>query len=182
MSRARTVVAAAAVALLTLGACADEAGDHNDADVSFAQEMIPHHAQAVTMSSMLLDADEVHPEVVDLAEQIKQAQAPEIDTMTGWLREWDEDVPDTDGMDEMAGMSGDGMMSAGEMRALDEADGDAASRMFLNGMTVHHEGAIEMAEREIEAGESPQAVELATTIVETQQAEIDRMRELLDSL
>lgn len=55
----RTTLTAALIAasLLTLAACGndDETGGgaaHNDADVTFAQQMIPHHQQAIEMSEL----------------------------------------------------------------------------------------------------------------------------------
>ncbi len=185
MPRTRTTAAFAAVALLTLTACGG-GSEHNDADVTFAQEMIPHHAQAVQMSEMLLDKSDVDPEVVDLAEQIKDAQAPEIGTMSGWLEDWDEDVPPTDMGDmgdmKMGNMDMNGMMSADDVAALEDAAPDDAARLFLEGMTVHHEGAIEMAEQEVDEGSAPEAIDLAETIIDAQQGEIDQMEELLDTV
>src|SRR4051794_14096914 len=55
------------------------AGRHNDADVAFATEMIPHHAQAIQMADMA--TQQAHsPQVKTLANQIKAAQGPEIAT------------------------------------------------------------------------------------------------------
>ena len=63
--------------------------------------------------------------------------------------------------------------------ALEQADGAEASRLFLEQMIVHHEGAIEMAEDELEGGENPDALELANAIIEAQSTEIEEMQELL---
>lgn len=62
--------------------------DFNDADAMFAQKMIPHHAQAVEMSDIILAKEGVPAEVTDLATRIKAAQGPEIEKMTGWLQSW----------------------------------------------------------------------------------------------
>ena len=67
----------------------------------------------------------------------------------------------------------------GDMDALEQADGAEASRLFLEQMIVHHEGAIEMAEDELEGGENPDALELASAIIEAQSTEIEEMQELL---
>ena len=56
----------------------------------FAQMMIPHHAQAVEMSDMMLKKQDIPAEVTALATRIKAAQGPEIEKMTGWLEGWDE--------------------------------------------------------------------------------------------
>ena len=56
----------------------------------FAAMMVPHHAQAVEMSDLLLAKPDVDPTVADLATRIKSAQAPEIAQMNGWLAGWGE--------------------------------------------------------------------------------------------
>lgn len=163
----------------------DSAADqHNDADVMFAQGMIPHHAQAVEMSDIVLAKDGVDEEVRSLAEEIKAAQAPEIELMSGWLEGWGEEVPATDGMDSMAGMdhSDSGMMSEEDMAALTDSDGAEASRLFLEQMIEHHQGAIAMAETELSDGSATEATELAQSIIDTQQAEIRTMEDLLADL
>ncbi|MEY4040131.1 MAG: hypothetical protein RLZZ52_999 [Actinomycetota bacterium] len=53
-------------------------------DIMFAQMMIPHHQQAVDMST-LAETHTTNPELLALAKQIKDAQAPEIEQMTGWI-------------------------------------------------------------------------------------------------
>ncbi len=67
---------------------ADPAADHNDADVSFAAGMVPHHQQAIEMSDIILAKQGIDQRVVDLANQIKAAQGPEIATMQQWLTGW----------------------------------------------------------------------------------------------
>lgn len=63
---------------------------HNQADVMFAQQMIPHHQQAIQMSDIVLGEQGIDPRVSDLANQIKAAQQPETDQMQGWLTQWGE--------------------------------------------------------------------------------------------
>ena len=48
--------------------------------------------------------------------------------------------------------------------------------MFIDMMIVHHEGAIAMAEVALTEGEHQEIRDLATTIIESQQAEIDQMK------
>nr|WP_298255257.1 DUF305 domain-containing protein [uncultured Arthrobacter sp.] len=146
------------------------ADEHNAADVMFAQMMLPHHEQAVEMSELMLGKDGVSPEIADLASRIKAAQSPEIETMKSWLETWDSPMGGEDGH----GMGG--MMSEDEMADLESADGPEASRIFLESMTAHHEGAIDMARTEIDNGEYPDTLAMAETIVETQQAEIEEMK------
>jgi len=72
-----------------------------------------------------------------------------------------------------------GMLSEAEMTALENATGAEFDRLFLEGMIEHHEGAIDMAERHQENGENAEALALLASIIETQIAEIERMREML---
>jgi uncharacterized protein (DUF305 family) len=201
MRNARTAlnVATALVAALTLAGCTVNVQNRpedapaatspaaeavfNDADVMFAQMMIPHHEQAIEMSDELLEKDGVDEQVRDLAQQIKDAQQPEIDQMKDWLDEWGADELDgTGGMGGMDHGMGDGMMSDDDMDRLEEADGTDASRLFLEQMIVHHEGAIMMADIQVEDGENPDAVAMAEAISESQREEIAVMQDLLATL
>ncbi|MBG6181413.1 DUF305 domain-containing protein [Arthrobacter sp. CAN_A1] len=164
---------------------AEVSTEHNNADAMFAQMMIPHHQQAVEMSEMMLVKGNISAEITDLATRIKDAQGPEIETMTNWLEAWDRPVMPEGGMEghDMGSMGGmDGMMDEDQMVDLESAEGDDAARLFLESMTEHHEGAVDMAQEEIDNGENPEAIALAETIVETQQAEILEMDELLAEL
>lgn len=152
----------------------------NEADVAFATEMIWHHSQALQMVDIAMDR-QLDPEVQALADDIKAAQAPEIETMSGWLEDWDQPVPDGKEMTDHTGMDMPGMMSGEDMQALEDVRGEAFQEMWLTMMIKHHEGAIEQAEAEQEKGEFAPAIELANEIKATQQAEIDKMQMLLDS-
>lgn len=155
-----------------------DTGEHNAADVMFTQMMIPHHAQAVEMSDLVLAKDDVDDDVTALAEQIKAAQQPEIELMEGWLDAWGEDMPEMGAMDHEM----NGMLSQQDVDAIGAATGDDAARMYLESMKVHHEGAIEMARAEIEDGSNAEAIGLAEAIIAAQEAEIVEIDDLLASL
>jgi uncharacterized protein (DUF305 family) len=157
-------------------ASADAGAQHNDADVGFAQMMIPHHQQALEMAETALQRTQ-NAEVRALAEQIQSAQDPEITTLSGFLESWGA-APADEGMAGMdhSGMSG--MMGQGDMDALAGASGAAFDTLFLEMMIAHHEGAITEAEREVAEGANAQAKELAAQIVSDQTAEIEQMRQL----
>ena len=158
---------------------------HNQADITFASSMMPHHRQAVEMADMAL-TQAGSPEVKKLATQIKAAQDPEIATMTGWLSAWgaapmpsgDHDMGSTGGMG-TGGMGMDGMMTAQEMSALKGASGSAFDRMWLQMMIKHHEGAVAMAKTQLTQGQSPDAKTLAQSIIDGQTTEIATMTALL---
>jgi uncharacterized protein (DUF305 family) len=172
--------AIATAALVLLAACgSSDDAEHNDADVAFAQQMVPHHEQAVEMTRLVPDAD-ASPEVAALATEIEDAQAPEVATMRGWLDDWDADAS-SDGHDaeghDMSGMSG--MMSDADLARLGTLSGDAFDRAWLTMMIEHHRGAVEMARTELADGRDDDATRLAQRIVDTQRQEIATMEELL---
>ncbi len=167
----------------SVAATTPAAADHNAADTTFAQMMIPHHAQAVEMSDMILKKQDIPAEVTALATRIKAAQAPEIEQMTGWLKSWNESATPSAGAHSGHGMGGmNGMMSADDMKKLDAAQGTEAAKLFLTQMITHHEGAVMMAKTEESGGQNPQAVELSKTIITAQEKEIQEMKDLLAKL
>jgi uncharacterized protein (DUF305 family) len=161
----------------------------NSADVTFATDMIPHHAQAIEMVT-LTDTRTLDPDVKQLADSIRDAQTPEIEAMVDWLTAWGEEIPETsidhanaghDMSDMPSTASSDlpGMLSADDMQALATASDAEFQEMWLAMMVEHHEGAIEMARTEQSEGRYPDAVSLAESIETSQQAEIDQIRSLL---
>ncbi|ORA54706.1 DUF305 domain-containing protein [Mycolicibacterium chubuense] len=159
---------------------ADPAAAHNDADVSFASGMVPHHEQAIVMSDIILAKQGIDPRVVELANQIKAAQGPEIATMQNWLTEWGAPAMNHEGHD-MSDM-GMGMMSDQQLEQLRQAQGVDATRQFLTGMIAHHEGAVRMAQTELDTGKAEDAKKLARDIIDAQQREIATMKQILGSL
>ncbi len=158
------------------------AADHNQADVTFAGAMIAHHGQAIAMANLAVQKAD-NGQVKQLATQIKAAQGPEITTMSGWLKSWNAPVPSASmsGMD-VGGMSMTGMMSAAEMKQLENATGAAFDKLWLQLMTKHHQGAIAMARTELASGRYQPATTLAQSISTSQAKEVTAMHALLSSL
>ena len=158
-------------AILALSACSSDSQSQSEFsadDQMFAQMMIPHHEQAIEMSNLAL-AISKDSEVLQLAEQIKSAQGPEIEQMKSW---------GASGSDH-AGHAMGGMLSDSEMEKLTKATGSDFDRLFLEGMIKHHEGAIEMAQMVLDS-DNAEAAKLGKEIVRTQQAEINQMQDLLN--
>jgi uncharacterized protein (DUF305 family) len=142
-------------------------------DVMFAQMMIPHHQQAIEMADVALANPSTSADVKGLAEQVKAAQDPEIETMHGWLRQWG--APTTASMDHGTG----GMMSEQDMASLRAAQGSQFNRMWLQMMIEHHRGAVTMAQDVLSSTQSPDVTRLARSVVDAQNQEIATMRGLL---
>jgi uncharacterized protein (DUF305 family) len=174
----RSLLALAAAVLLT--ACSQggqqqgtgaAAAAPNDADVTFTQNMIPHHQQAVEMAK-LVDAHTKRPELRTLADAIAASQGQEITLLQGWLQTWGKPTTGA-GMDH-GGMQMPGMMSEADMRQLRLSNDEDFDLMFLDMMTAHHQGAIDMATTELRDGSLPEVKRLAQQISDAQQGEIDQ--------
>ena len=165
------------------GSTSAETAKGNDADIAFLTGMTPHHEQAVEMSEMVLAADPPA-EVAAIANQIKDAQAPEIEQMKTMLTDLGEKpAEEAHSGGHSAGMAGHGgMMSDADMAALMDATGTDAARLYLEGMIEHHQGAIDASDAEIADGQYEPAIELAKTIKTAQAAEITEMQALLKNL
>ncbi|UGT57700.1 DUF305 domain-containing protein [Nocardia asteroides] len=199
-TRATVVALAAASSLLLAAGCSDDSSDapahhsstttsasatsatagartdFNDADVNFLQMMYPHHAQAVEMAKMVPSRTQ-NQQLIALAAQVEQAQAPEMQQITTLLTSFGKPAPTTGGGHEGHGMSG--MMSAEQMSALAAATGAEFDRQWLEMMIEHHEGAVDMANTELAGGVNAESKQLATAIVAAQEAEIGTMRGML---
>jgi len=158
---------------------APSSAQHNAADTTFVQMMIPHHAQAVEMANKeLINGQNAQLKV--LAKTIMAAQEPEIVQMNGMLTKWGVAPAGHQGHGSMTSMPG--MMSAADMVKFYKATGSAVDRMFATMMIAHHQGAVEMANAELAGGVNTAAKTLATSIVVSQTAEIAQLRALLASL
>ena len=154
-----------AIAALVLTGCASTPKANSDfsaADISFAEEMIPHHEQAVLMSDIAL-TNSTSDEILALARDIKAAQAPEIEQMSSW-----EGVQVSTHMGHMM----DGMLSDEQIQQLRDSVGAAFDRLFLEGMILHHEGAIKMAADALGLNDQ-ELTDFANEIIVTQSAEIE---------
>ena len=193
MNKKRSVAILGAVLMSVLAACgsnssqdaepvvAEEATSadamFNDADVMFAQMMIPHHEQAIEMSDIALDPTiGAGEKVLELATQIKNAQDPEIALMKDLLAAWGQPLVADGDVDHSTMMSG--MMSADELAELGTLTGPAFDAAWAAAMIAHHEGAIEMAETVLADGNNAEILTLAKAIIDAQQAEIETLRSL----
>lgn len=189
-----------AVAALTLSACSNEDATvatppgsdqgssgttteidaaHNDADVTFINDMTPHHSGALAMAELAPTRAE-SPEVKALASKIADAQGPEIETMAVLAQAWGVEIESSSAMGHsMGGSSSVDMSMEDDTAALEPLTGAGFDEEFLTRMIAHHEGALPMAQAELADGQNQQAKALAQEIVDTQTAEIAEMKRLL---
>jgi uncharacterized protein (DUF305 family) len=182
----RRILLALAAAFL-LAACNQGGGEQeqgtapanaapNDADVTFAQNMVPHHQQAIDMAK-LVDSHTDRPELRKLADSVETSQSQEISQIKGWLRSWGKPETPSGGHGGHGETEMPGMMSEADMSRLMEATDTDFDLMFVEMMAAHHQGAIDMANTELKEGSLPEVKRLAQQIIDTQQAEIDQLQQ-----
>ncbi len=160
-----------------------------DADVTFMQDMIHHHNQAVEMVA-LIDARSQNEDIRTLGQRIAASQDDEMQFMRDWLAQ--NGQPEArEGADhsEHAHHSGHstmvGMLSAQEMASLAAAQGNQFDTLFLRGMIKHHQGAVTMVDELLaKAGtaQDPVLFEFISEVKTEQNSEIERMAALLATL
>ena len=154
---------------------------YTKADVEFMQGMIAHHSQAIVMSRMA-ESHGANPQVLKLSNKIDQSQVPEIRIMQSWLARNKQFAPDTSSWHNMM-MAG--MLTAAQLKELDEAKGVDFDRAYLRLMIQHHAGALKMVDDLFNASLAGQEVDVnvfANDVVTAQTVEIGIMQKLLTQL
>jgi uncharacterized protein (DUF305 family) len=164
------------------------------ADVQFMQGMIAHHAQALVMAAMA-PTHGASAQVSLFCKKVIISQRDEIELMQNWLKDRGQAVPDpndTHAHDAMPGMKMDdssmlmpGMLTAEQLKQLDQARGATFDRLFLTFMIQHHEGALTMVKALFDspgAGQTPEIFGYASGVDADQRAEIERMQGMLTTL
>lgn len=160
----------------------------SQADVTFMQGMLMHHAQAVEMTR-LIPSHTQEQKIRSLGARINSSQTDEIRFMQRWLQARGEPLsmamPGMPEMD-MSGMPMEampGMLKQEQMRALGKATGAEFDHLFLSGMVQHHQGALQMVQTLFSspgAGQDADLFDFATDVDNTQRAEISIMQSLLE--
>ena len=183
------VVTAAILAAMTGWMIGDAGGQprHNEVDTGFLQDMRLHHEQAIFMGFVYRELPDTDPELRTIAASIVQGQSLEVGRMVQLLRSFGED--EARNLDETAmtwmGMVADstsmpGMASEDELDALIASSGDAADELFVELMTEHHVGGIEMAEFASEQAANEEVQLMAASMASAQRGEIAEMAGLID--
>lgn len=152
----------------------DSFGSFAGNEVMFFEMMIPHHQQAVDISDLALTTSK-DPELLALAQAIRDGQESEIVEMKGWLSSTNAGLDTGHGM----GLGMGGMLSDSELQTLQGLSGDAFDIYWLQGMIVHHEGALHMILM-IQDSSNSEVSTLAKVIETVQTAQIAQMKKMLN--
>ncbi len=147
---------------------AHAAGPYTAEEVKLAQMMIPHHQQALLISQWELKQGS-NSATKKLATKIIAEQSPEIAQMTKWL-------PSTEMMHMSINMPG--IVSETDLAKMRAATGKKFDGLYLVNMTMHHQGAIAMAQAMLNS-KNPEVLALCKAIISGQKAEIAQMRRIM---
>jgi len=171
---------ASGLALLFMVCRAIAAPLYAPSDLQFLTHMIVHHGQALQLCELVpsrTDREEFH----RFARYLNDAQQSEIDQMRGLLKA----AADRDVQIPEAHLHGDppmqGMLSKAQMTAIANARGLEFERLWLEGMILHHQGAVDMAlaqqAAQFREGHQPWGVDvLVDDMLAVQRGEIHRMQ------
>lgn len=158
-------------------------------EAGFARDMSSHHEQAVEMA-MIAHQRGTNPDVLLLSYDIATGQQGEIGYMRRWLEEWR--LSPTGSQPKMAWMPDGaravrdglmpGMATNEEIEKLRRGTGRQVDVLFAQYMLRHHLGGIHMIDAVLARSERPEVVELATRMKNSQQKEIEILRDLLEDL
>lgn len=154
-----------------------EPAGSNAGDTSFAVDIIASHAQAVQISELVPDRT-TNSDLVELAAGIASSRRTEMELMKALLVQWNADST-TSSLPDHTAVTAQGAIDEQTVTRLQALSGQDFDVLWLQSMIAHGQGAIQIANAEIADGENVDAVGLAKQIVGKQQAEIDRMQQIL---
>jgi uncharacterized protein (DUF305 family) len=172
--RQATAALAVTVTVALAGCGSDEptteGAKGNGTDRAFVAAMIPHHESAVEMAKIAETRAESS-FVKELSADVIRTQTEEI----AILRREDAALAE-------AGVKAGKLAVQEHTMGMDQdpemlKSADPFDAAFIKMMIPHHEGAIEMAQEELNKGADPELIELAQNIVDAQQREVDEMVE-----
>ena len=160
--------------------------EHNDVDTGFLQDMRVHHEQAVLMGIIYRNLPDTEPGLRSVARSIVTGQSLEVGRMIQLLRSFGEtEVNETDTAMVWMGMASGiesmpGMATDDELDELGRLEGRAADELFVQLMTEHHLGGVEMAEFAVANAANDEVILMAGSMASAQRGEIFEMTELLE--
>jgi uncharacterized protein (DUF305 family) len=149
-------------------------------DLLFLRHMIVHHEQALKLAA-LVPSRTRREELIRFARQVDGAQRAEIDQMESLLAIAADRGMTVPHHDLHRDPPMPGLLSKAQFDAVAAASGAPFERLWLEGMIVHHEGALTMGRaqqgRQSESGRQPYGIDvLVDEILVVQRAEVAKMR------
>ncbi|MFI6097081.1 DUF305 domain-containing protein [Lentzea sp. NPDC051213] len=150
----------------------------NDADVMFAQMMVAHLEQGIDLSQVAM-AKGSKPKVKELAGAVDVTQREELTMLKSWLKLWGKPETPSSDPNVHAAHGGLPLLDAKVISDIKEKNGAEFDLTYLNLMTGHQGGAVEMARAMAKDGSNPEAVAYAERVTNTRQGQIAQMLGLI---
>lgn len=154
----------------TGGASAQASGQHNDADVAFAQGLYTQRAYAVQLAG-LVTAQGGSKQVADIAKRMQDADQQDIAQLGTWLSAWGASAPSTS--------QNSGETSAQTLAQLKQLHGADFDKQWLQAMLSQHTSELALAGTEQSSGANPDAKAYAQRVTATDQQDIQQLSSLL---
>lgn len=153
--------------------------DHSgNAAIDFLAGMIPHHESAIAMAKSYQKYGGDHEVLAPLAQDIIQTQTDEIDKMKGMI----DRLKESGAADEAQAKAYLEAYAELMNHSMSHGSADSLDAAFAEGMIMHHQMAVDMANAILPHTDDEEVTNLAQTIVATQQQEIEEMQNVLQSL
>lgn len=167
-SGAATPAASGASVSTSPGSGAAILGVGRDADVMFAQMLVAHHTQGITMADLALSGRGESSAVRELAATIKAHEEPVLAQARQWLADWKEAPLAAN----HPGHKEPGMMSVPALAQLADTSGRDFDLLWARMMQGHGEGAITLAGYIQRTSTTAEVTALAAAVAETKRAEV----------
>jgi len=148
-------------------------GRDSDADQAYIRHMTTHHAQGIELARIAAERAQ-DPHLQKLAMLMIASQSGENRIFENWWLSWfDTEMPDCTAQ-ERSVMPG--FLTPAEMRQIKIAAPEAFDTIFVETMTLHHKGAVKMADQMWHSHGDPRLRVMAHAIRHEQQGEIALMQ------
>jgi uncharacterized protein (DUF305 family) len=177
----RVWIAGAVAGVVTLGVLALFAvrdrelpwlGRDPETDQTFMRHMSTHHQQGIELASMAAEKA-ASPHLQSLAKLMGASQSGEKQILDEWWTSWFGVPMQICSAEERAAMPG--LLDAAQIEQLRAAGAPDFDALFVKLMTIHHAGAVKMADDELKGGSEPRLRVMAHAIRHEQQGEIALM-------
>ena len=151
----------------------------NDADVMFAQMMVAHLQQGIDLS-VVAKSMATGQKVKELAGAVDSTQREELEMLKGWLRLWGKPEQPSGDPNVHAAHGGMPLLDAKVISDIKDRSKEEFDLAYLNLMTGHQGGAVEMAQTELKDGSNPETTAYAERVRDSRSGQIQQMLALIN--
>lgn len=156
----------------------DEVEASGSAALDFLNQMIPHHQSAVEMSQSYLQHSGDKGQFRELAENIVKTQEKEITQMEEMIDRIREEGQMDEEQEKLYLAEYTQMME--KHHSSHEAQAEQIDQAFAEGMSMHHQMAVDMSKMILKYTQDPELLQLANAMIDQQEKEISRMEQGMD--